>query len=74
MKVSIHKSWEKELRSVFEDSFFKTLVENVKHEYSNNICYPSGKLIFKAFDDCPFNKIKVVVIGQDPYQQYNQPF
>ena len=72
MKVSIHKSWEKELRSIFEDSFFNTLVENVKREYSNNICYPPGKLIFKAFDDCPFDKIKVVVIGQDPYHGIGQ--
>ena len=72
MKVSIHKSWEKELRSVFEDSFFNELVENVKYEYSNNICYPPGKLIFKAFDDCPFDKIKVVIIGQDPYHGVGQ--
>ena len=59
-------------RSVFEDSFFNTLVKNVKREYSNNICYPPGKLIFKAFDDCPFDKIKVVVIGQDPYHGIGQ--
>ena len=39
----------------------------MKYEYSNNTCYPSGKLIFKAFDDCPFDRIKVVIIGQDPY-------
>ena len=72
MKVSIHKSWEKELRSVFKDQFFQTLVENVKYQYSNNTCYPPGKLIFKAFDDCPFDKIKVVIIGQDPYHGIGQ--
>ena len=72
MKVSIHKSWEKELKSVFEESFFHALVENVKYEYSNNICYPHGKFIFKAFDDCPFDKIKVVIIGQDPYHGIGQ--
>ncbi len=72
MKVSIHKSWEKELKSVFEESFFRALVENVKYEYSNNICYPHGKFIFKAFDDCPFDKIKVVIIGQDPYHGIGQ--
>lgn len=72
MKVNIHKSWEKELRSVFKDQFFQTLVENVKYQYSNNTCYPPGKLIFKAFDDCPFDKIKVVVIGQDPYHGIGQ--
>ena len=72
MKVSIHNSWEKELRSVFKDQFFQTLVENVKYQYSNNTCYPPGKLIFKAFDDCPFDKIKVVVIGQDPYHGTGQ--
>ena len=72
MKVSIHKSWEKELKSVFGDPFFHALVDNVKHEYSNNICYPPGKLIFKAFDDCPFDKIKVVIIGQDPYHGIGQ--
>lgn len=72
MKVSIHKSWEKELKSVFEESFFHALVENVKYEYSNNICYPYGKFIFKAFDDCPFDKIKVVIIGQDPYHGIGQ--
>ena len=72
MKVSIHKSWEKKLRSVFKDPFFQTLVKNVKYEYSNNTCYPSGKLIFKAFDDCPFDRIKVVIIGQDPYHGAGQ--
>ena len=72
MKVSIHKSWEKELKSVFEESFFHALVENVKYEYLNNICYPHGKFIFKAFDDCPFDKIKVVIIGQDPYHGIGQ--
>lgn len=72
MKVSIHKSWEKQLKSVFEESFFHALVENVKYEYSNNICYPHGKFIFKAFDDCPFDKIKVVIIGQDPYHGIGQ--
>lgn len=69
MKVSIHPSWEKALYSSFEAPYFENLVQFVKQEYSRfpNQIFPEGKYIFRAFDSCPFDQIKVVVLGQDPY-------
>ncbi len=72
MKVKIESSWEKELDEIFKQPFFKDLVTKVKNEYDNNIVYPEGKNIFRAFDLCPFNNIKVVILGQDPYHGPNQ--
>ncbi len=71
MKVKIENSWEKELSEIFKQPFFKDLVTKVRNEY-NNIVYPEGKNIFRAFDLCPFNNIKVVILGQDPYHGPNQ--
>tara|TARA_Y100001968_G_C19358050_1_gene718258 strand:+ start:478 stop:1140 length:663 start_codon:yes stop_codon:yes gene_type:complete len=72
MKVIIESSWKELLMNEFKKPYFKELVSFVKKEYSQKTIYPPGKLIFKAFDNCSFKKIKVVIIGQDPYHGYNQ--
>lgn len=67
MTVSIHESWKLPLGPIFEQPYFKDLVRFVKSEYAGHTCYPPGKQIFAAFDHSPFEKTKVVIIGQDPY-------
>ncbi|MFD2602820.1 uracil-DNA glycosylase [Flavobacterium suzhouense] len=67
MQVNIEPSWNAVLKDEFEKPYFKNLTDFVKNEYSQNTCYPPGKKIFSAFDHCPFGKVKVVIIGQDPY-------
>ena len=72
MHVQIHSSWEKQLKNVFEDLKFIKLTEFVRKEYRTQKCYPPGKLIFEAFNRCPLDKVKVVILGQDPYHGENQ--
>lgn len=72
MKVTIHESWKQALGALFEQSFFRDLTNFVKQEYASHTCYPKGKNIFAAFDYSPFDKTKVVIIGQDPYHGPNQ--
>ncbi|MFD1315608.1 uracil-DNA glycosylase [Namhaeicola litoreus] len=72
MDIKIERSWYKILKDEFEEDYFISLIEFVKNEYRENTCYPKGKEIFKAFDACPFDKVKVVIIGQDPYHGPNQ--
>ena len=72
MNITIENSWKKLLNNEFQKNYFKELVDFVKKEYSNKTIYPPGKLIFQAFNNCPFEKVKVVIIGQDPYHGYNQ--
>ena len=72
MKVKIDKTWERELNKIFNSNFFKDLTNNVRNEYKNFDIYPSGKDIFNAFNLCPFDKINVVILGQDPYHGINQ--
>ena len=72
MDVSIHPSWKIHLQQEFEQQYFKQLAQFVKQEYNQNTCYPRGKDIFSAFDHCPFQQVKVVIIGQDPYHGPNQ--
>ena len=67
MTVDIHKSWKPYLQTEFEKSYFKDLVEFVKTEYKTHQCFPKGGDIFNAFNHCPFDEVKVVIIGQDPY-------
>lgn len=67
MNVQIEESWKAHLAAEFEKPYFSQLTNFVRHEYQTNICYPPGKLIFNAFNLCPFDKVKVVIIGQDPY-------
>lgn len=67
MDVKIEESWKERLKPEFEKSYFHTLITFVKEEKSHHTVYPPGSLIFNAFDKCPFDKVEVVIIGQDPY-------
>lgn len=72
MDVKIAPSWKSLLREEFEKPYFLQLVEFVKSEYKSCVVYPPGKEIFRAFDFCDFNTVKVVILGQDPYHGPNQ--
>lgn len=72
MNVKMEDSWKQRLSPEFEKEYFKTLVEFVKNEYAAGKVYPPGKLIFNAFDKCPFDETKVVILGQDPYHGAGQ--
>lgn len=67
MHVNIEESWGKILQSEFEKDYFLKLTQFVKAEYSSAVCYPPAKEIFNAFTLCPLDKVKVVILGQDPY-------
>lgn len=67
MAVSIHSDWKNVLHQSFESPYFQNLINFVKQAYQSGRCYPPGKLIFNAFDLCPPEKTKVVILGQDPY-------
>lgn len=73
MDVRIEESWKEILKEEFKKPYFKHIVEHIKTERSlGRIIYPPGSLIFNAFDKTPFDKLKVVIIGQDPYHGPNQ--
>ena len=72
MNVQIEESWKARLEPEFEKDYFHTLTDFVREEYSHYPIYPPGKLIFNAFNLCPFDKVKVVIIGQDPYHNVGQ--
>ena len=73
MDVKIEQSWKDALSTEFEKDYFKKLTEFVRNEYlSRKIIYPEPKNIFNAFNLCPLNKVKVVIIGQDPYHEPGQ--
>ncbi|MGJ8666029.1 MAG: uracil-DNA glycosylase [Patiriisocius sp.] len=67
MDIKIEPSWKRVLEAEFEKEYFKNLIEFVKSEYKKYTCFPPGKSIFATFDHTPFNDVKVVIIGQDPY-------
>ena len=67
MEVRIESSWKARLAEEFEKEYFVRLTAFVRREYSEQTVYPPGRLIFNAFDLCPFDRVKVVIIGQDPY-------
>jgi len=67
MDVKIEESWKKQLQEEFEKPYFKQLTEFVRAEYASQAIYPPAKLIFNAFGQCPFDRVKVVILGQDPY-------
>ncbi|MBO5952263.1 MAG: uracil-DNA glycosylase [Bacteroidaceae bacterium] len=67
MKVKIEESWEKVLQPDFDKPYFNELTDFVRSEYAATTIYPPASLIFNAFNLCPFDKVKVVIIGQDPY-------
>lgn len=72
MEVRIEESWKSRLQSEFDKPYFAQLVSFVRQEYSQHKCYPPAKLIFNAFELCPFDKLKVVLLGQDPYHEPGQ--
>ncbi len=72
MNVQIEESWKKHLAPEFEADYFSRLTSFVHDEYARYTVYPPGKLIFNAFNSCPFDKVKVVIIGQDPYHEPGQ--
>ena len=67
MNVQIEESWKQVLAPEFDKDYFIRLTDFVRREYQTTTVYPPGKLIFNAFNLCPYNKVKVVIIGQDPY-------
>lgn len=67
MNVAIEESWKEVLSPEFEKDYFIRLTDFVRQEYQTTTVYPPGKLIFNAFNLCPYPKVKVVIIGQDPY-------
>lgn len=72
MNVTIEESWKRVLNSEFEKEYFKTLRDFIHSEYRNKTIYPPAKQIFNAFDSCPFESVKVVILGQDPYHEPSQ--
>lgn len=72
MLIKIHPSWQEVLNQEFEKPYFQKLISFVRNEYATKTCFPKGNEIFAAFDHCPFDKVKVVIIGQDPYHGYGQ--
>ncbi|MEI6480171.1 MAG: uracil-DNA glycosylase [bacterium] len=70
--IRIEESWKKALENEFGKTYFKELSDFVKDEYKKHKVFPQPKDIFRAFDMCPFNKVKVVIIGQDPYHGAHQ--
>lgn len=71
-QVKIHPSWLPLLQPEFDKPYFESLIQFVKQEYATTTCYPPGSLIFNAFNQCPFENVKVVLIGQDPYHEPGQ--
>ncbi len=67
MNVKIEPSWGQRLQEEFGKPYFAQLVEFVKGEYASGVCYPPGPLIFNAFNQTPFERVRVVILGQDPY-------
>lgn len=72
MNVKINDSWAERLDNEFAQPYFSQLTDFVRHEYATTTCYPPGRLIFNAFNLCPFDSVKVVIIGQDPYHEAGQ--
>ncbi len=72
MEVRIEKSWKEKLGKEFEKEYFQKLTAFVREEYMSRRIFPPGERIFNAFDLCPFDRVKVVIIGQDPYHNVGQ--
>src|SRR3972149_1365956 len=72
MEVKIEPAWKKILKDEFGKEYFAALTAFVKDEYKKSAVYPAPKNIFRAFDLCPFDKVKVVILGQDPYHGAGQ--
>ena len=72
MTVRIDESWRQVLQPEFDKPYFELLTDFVRHAYRTTQCFPPAGQIFRAFDLCPFDKVRVVIIGQDPYHDFNQ--
>lgn len=72
MDVNLEASWKQALATEFDKPYFKQLAEFVRAEYLKTKVYPAPKQIFSALDHCPFDQVKVVIIGQDPYHGQGQ--
>ena len=72
MNVRIDESWREVLQTEFDKPYFELLTDFVRHAYRTTQCFPPSGQIFRAFDLCPFDKVRVVIIGQDPYHDVNQ--
>lgn len=72
MDVKIEESWKKQLSEEFNKDYFVKLTEFVRNEYKTKQIFPPAKLIFNAFDHTPFDKVKVIILGQDPYHNDSQ--
>lgn len=72
MRVRIDESWRQVLQPEFDKPYFELLTNFVRRAYQTTQCFPPAGQIFRAFDLCPFNKVRVVIIGQDPYHDVNQ--
>lgn len=72
LKDTISKSWQLVLRDEFEKPYFQELENNITNEYKNGVCFPPKELIFEALNQCSFENLKVVIIGQDPYHGENE--
>ncbi len=67
MDIKLEPTWKERLKNEFEKPYFEKLIEFVKQEYATQTIYPPGSKIFYAFDACPFDQVRVVILGQDPY-------
>ena len=72
MEVSIEPSWKAMLRDEFEKPYFAELAQFIKDEYRKTTVYPPPKFLFRAFELTPFDKVKVIIVGQDPYHGKGQ--
>ncbi len=72
MDVQIESSWKLQLATEFDKPYFQQLTAAVRQEYRTTTCYPPARLVFNAFNLCPFDRVKVVIIGQDPYHEPGQ--
>lgn len=71
-KVRMEEGWKEALKDEFAQEYFDKLTERVRHDYASGRVFPPAKQVFAAFDASPFDKTKIVIIGQDPYHGYGQ--
>jgi len=72
MDVKIDETWREVLQDEFDKPYFELLTSFVRREYASHTCFPPGPMIFNAFNSCPFDRVRVVIIGQDPYHEPGQ--
>lgn len=72
MQVKIEETWRQQLQPQFDSSYFEILTAFVRRAYQTTTCYPPGRFIFEAFNRTPFSRVKVVILGQDPYHEPGQ--